>query len=151
MSGNVINGFEQAGSGGNNVLRLNDKATPNAITFAAAAGGANVSEITLTVNDAEGVAYAGPTTLLIWLSDVATGVGLTSTSASGTVTAKSASGEDFGAITAKKALFGQTLADSTFILEITDTAKTTFFVCAQNPLTGETFVSDQLETADYGS
>ena len=75
---------------------------------------------------------------------------MTSTSASGTVTAKSASGADFGALTAKKAFIAQSLATGIFILEITDTAKTGFFVCVQNPVTGEVNVSRVLVGGDYG-
>lgn len=148
---NVKNGFQQAEDGQDNALFLNDKLTPATITFAAAAGGANESDVTISVLDGKGNAYGGPIMLDVWLSDAATGLGLTATSASGTVTAKSASGAVIGTLTAKKALRVQTLVNSTFVLEITDTAKTGFYVCAQNPLTGETFVSSQLVTGDYGS
>ena len=37
------------------------------------------------------------------------------------------------------------------LVEITDTAKTGFYVCAQLPLAGLPVASAQLETADYGS
>ena len=67
------------------------------------------------------------------------------------MTAKAASGEVVGTYTAKKALLVQTKADGTFILEITDTAKTHFYVCAEIPLTGKYIVSTQLATASYGS
>lgn len=123
---------------------------PQGFTFAAAAGGANVSEVTITVTDEAGTTVARPLIFDVWLSDAATGVGLTGTSASGTVTVKSASGAVIGTHTAKKALRVQALAAGTFILEITDTAKTAFYVCAQTP-EGIVSVSDQLETADYGA
>ena len=128
---------------------LNDKAS--AFTFAAAAGGANVCEVTITLKDADGTTVADSRPILIWLSDDSDGVGLTSTSASGTVTAKSASGEVFGALTAKKAIIAQPLATGIFILEITDTSKTTFYVCASNLDGTGASVSDILATADYGS
>lgn len=131
-------------------LNLTDNLSAN-ITFAAAAGGANVCEVTCTVKDAAGATIAAPFTLNIWLSDAATGAGLTGTSASGTVTAKAASGAVLGTLTAKKALVVQTLATGIFILEITDTAKTAFYVAAQVPGTGATKVSAVLATGDYGS
>lgn len=121
------------------------------VTFSAAAGGANVSEVTITVVDSDGTAIAEPHVLEVWLSDAATGAGLTGTTASGTVTAKAASGAVFGTLEAKKALVVQTLATGVFVLEITDTGKTGFYVCAKNPATGKTEVSAQLETADYGA
>jgi len=126
-------------------------AAPAALTFAAAAGGANVCEVTVTVKDAGGSTVAAVHNLDLWLSDADTGAGLTGTTASGTVTAKSASGIVLDTYTAKKALRVQTLATGVFILEITDSAKTGFYVAGQVPLTGATAVSDQLETADYGT
>lgn len=130
-------------------LNLTD-AAPATVTFAAAAGGANVSEVTITVKDAAGATLAGIRNLEIWLSDAATGAGLTGTTASGTVTAKAASGTVLTALTEKKHLVGQTLASGTFILEITDTAKTGFYVAVANPLTGAPIVSAQLVTGNYG-
>ena len=120
-------------------------------TFTPAAGGANVSEVTVQALDIDGVAIARPTLLNIWLSDAATGLGLTAVTTSGTVTAKTASGAVFGTLTAKKALTVQTLADGTFILKITDTAKTEFYVAAQSQEGGVPVVSDVLATADYGA
>jgi hypothetical protein len=124
---------------------------PSTVTIAAAAGGANVSEVTYTVKDAAGSTIAGVFTFDVFLSDAATGAGLTATSASGTVTVKSASGAVIGTDTSKKALRIQTLATGVFILEITDSAKTQFYPCAVMTSTGATVVGTQLETADYGS
>lgn len=130
-------------------LNLVDAAPAN-VTFAAAAGGANVCEVTITVKDAAAATLTGIRNLEIWLSDAATGAGLTGTTASGTVTAKSNEGTVLTALTAKKHLTGQTLAAGTFILEITDTAKTGFYVAVANPLTGAPIVSAQLVTGNYG-
>jgi len=121
------------------------------VTFSAAAGASNVCNVTITVKNAAGTAIASPFILTVWLSDAATGVGLTGTSASGTVQAKSASGADLGPLTAKKALVVQTLATGVYILEITDTAKTAFYVCATVPGTGAIKISTQLATANYGT
>ncbi len=123
---------------------------PADVTFAYAAGAANISEATITVVDAAGTAIAEAFTLDVSLSDAATGIGLTATSASGTVVAKSASGEDRQTITSKKNLLVQTLATGIYILEITDTAKTGFFPCAIIPGTGKTAVGAALVTGDYG-
>jgi hypothetical protein len=123
---------------------------PANITFAAAAGAANVAEVTCTVKDAAGATLAGVFVFDLWLSDAATGAGLTGTTASGAVTAKAASGADFGALTAKKALRVQTLATGVFVLSITDSAKTGFYVAAQVPGKGNTVVSAQLVTGNYG-
>lgn len=121
------------------------------VTFAAAAGGANVAEVTLTVKDQTGATLAGIHNLDVWLSDAATGAGLTATTASGTVTAKTSEGTVLGTYTAKKALRVQTKAAGTFVLEITDTAKTGFYVCATVPGSGLTVVSAQLVTGNYGA
>jgi len=123
----------------------------SSISFAAAAGGANVSEVTITVRDAAGNAIAKPFILDVWLSDAATGIGLTGTTASGTVQAKAASGTDLQAVTAKKHLRVQTLATGIYILEITDSAKTAFYACAALPTTGEVQVSAVLATGNYGT
>ena len=119
-------------------------------TLTPAAGAANVCEVTIQAKDPDGAAIAHVVPLLVWLSDAATGAGLTATTASGNVEAKAASGTVLSALTAKKALLVQTLADGSFVLSITDTAKTAFKVCVQSPQ-GETPTIATLETADYGS
>ena len=119
-------------------------------TFAAAQGAANITEVTVTAVKADGsTTVAGPMIYHLWLSDAATGAGLTGTAASGTVTVKSASGAVIGTLTSKKALVVQALASGVFILEITDTAKTAFYVCAQTPH-GEVKIATILATGDYG-
>jgi hypothetical protein len=123
---------------------------PASISFAIAAGGANVSEVTVTVKDAAGAAIAEPFNFDLWLSDAATGEGLTGTTASGAVAAKAASGTDLAVLTAKKAIRVQCKATGVYVLSITDTAKTGFYVCAQVPGLGRTNVSAQLVTASYG-
>lgn len=126
-------------------------AAPAGITFAADPAGADVCEVTCTVRDADGDTLEGVFNFDLWLSDAETGAGLTDTTASGTVTAKEASGAVIGTLTDKKALRVQTLATGVFILEITDSSKTAFYPAAQIPSTGATTVGDQLETADYGA
>lgn len=148
-----MNGITQKEKGTRSIDRLfvGNKELPSDIAFTIAAGGANVSEITIAPTDVSGNVITGVHNLIVILSDAATGVGLTATSASGTVQAKTASGTDLAALTAKKALAVQTLADGTYTLEITDTAKTTFYVAAGIPAHGLLEVSRILATADYGA
>jgi hypothetical protein len=123
---------------------------PTTVTFAAAAGAANVCEVTITLKDGLGATVASPVPFLLWLSDAASGAGLTATTASGAVTAKGSAGADFGAITTKKAFWAQPLATGVFILSITDTSKTGFYVCAKVPFLERVVVSAQLVTGNYG-
>ena len=125
--------------------------SPASFTFAAAAGGSNVTEVTITPRDAAGAALTGVRTIELWLSDDATGAGLTATTASGTVVNKSAEGTVLTALTAKKHLSAQTKAAGTFVLQITDSAKTGFYVCVKNPATGLVSVSAQLVSGNYGA
>jgi len=132
-------------------LSVGNKEIPSDIAFAIAAGGANVSEITIAVTDIGGNTIAGVHSLIVILSDAATGVGLTGTTASGTVQAKSGGGTDLAPLNVKKAFAVQTLADGTYILEITDTAKTGFYVAAAIPSHGLLEVSRALVSGDYGA
>lgn len=127
--------------------------TPHAssVTFSPAAAGSNVCEVTINVVDPAGNLVAEPFLLEVWLSDAATGVGHTATTASGTVTNKTASGLVVDTHVSKKALLVQTLATGIFVLEITDSAKTNFYVAAQVPGRGHTVVSSAaITTAQYG-
>lgn len=125
--------------------------TVSGITFAITAGASNICEVAISAKDTSGVLIPVAQNLTVWLSDAATGAGQTGTTASGTVTAKTASGAVLGTLTAKKSLIVQTLATGVFTLEITDSAKTTFYVCVENPFTGQTVVSRILATGDYGA
>lgn len=148
---NVDNGFEQPWGNSDNAPYVEGALTIQKADYVIAASTANVCDIALSLKDGHGNAVAKSVPLIIWLSDDAAGTGLSTTSASGTVQAKSASGADFGILTAKKALIVQTKIDGTYTLEITDTSKTGFYVCAQIPFTGFTAASRQLVTADYGA
>jgi len=149
----VKNGFEQPRTPDNddNAPYLEGELTPQIIGYSIAAGGANVCEVTLTVRDGHGATIAKAMNFDLSLSDDSAGAGLTATSASGTVQAKSGEGADIGIYTAKKALRVQTKADGTYTLEITDSAKTGFYVAAQLPFSGLLTVSRQLVTGDYGT
>lgn len=123
---------------------------PSNITFTPVAGAAasNICNVTLQVVDSNGNAVAGVFDLDVILSDAATGAGLTATTASGTVVGTT--GADLVDMVAKKAKRVQTSAAGTYVLQITDTGKTHFFVAAVVPGRGNTAVSAQLTTANYG-
>ena len=123
---------------------------PADVTLSAAAAASTVCEVTITFKDASGTAIPYAIPFDVWLSDATTGAGLTGTTASGTVTNKAASGIVLHTDTAKKALRCQTLGTGVFILEITDSAKTPFKVCVENPATGLPTILT-LATANYGA
>lgn len=127
-----------------------DNAMISGVTFTPAAGTANVCNVVIRLQTAAGQTIAEPRTYDVYLSDAATGAGLTAVTASGTVTNASAAGTVVGTNTAKKALRVQALATGLFTLEITDTAKTGFYVCVVDPATGKPYVSAQLVTANFG-
>lgn len=103
---------------------------PDQVTITPAAGATNVTLVTLQVVTNEGVNYNGVMPMLVWLSDVATGNGLTATTVSGTVGVGS-KGTTLNALTASKALYVLTSTDGSYILSITDTGKLACYVCAR--------------------
>lgn len=130
-------------------LNYRNDAQPAYATFSPAAGSANVCEVTVTIKDGTGTAVTKPTIFNLLLSDASTGAGLTATSASGAVTVKASSGAELSILSAKKAFICQTKADGTYVLSITDTGKTGFYVVAQVP--GQLpSVSSVLVTGNYG-
>ena len=131
-------------------LVLGGNHIPTDLSFAIAAAATNVSNVTISVVNKDGYTIPGVHILDVWLSDAATGIGLTGATASGTVQAKTASGTVHGALTAKKALRVSTLADGTFVLEITDSAKTGFYVAAASGII-PTQVSRVMVAGDYGA
>lgn len=124
-------------------------AQPYSVTASAAAGAANVTNVTLTLKDMLGRTASKAKPLLVYLSDSAVGAGLTATSASGTVVA-GASGADLGDLTAKKAKMVQTSAVGVYVLTITDTAKTAFNVCVDLLNGHGPHVVLTLATGNYG-
>lgn len=134
-------------------LTLGNGVVPDTVSFAAAAGASDICNVTITVKDgtASPVALATARTVLVWLSDAATGLGATAVTASGTVTATT--GTDLVDLTAKKVKVMQTDVNGVIVLAITDAAKTGFYVCA-TPLGsphGKHQVSAQLVGGDYGA
>jgi hypothetical protein len=119
------------------------------VTITNAANGANVSNVTFQVKDGGGSNLAVVVPIDVWLSDAATGIGLTATTATGAVGAGS-SGTDLGVLTTKKANRSLTDATGKYILSITDTNKTTFFPCCTIAGTGQISVGAQLTAGSYG-
>jgi hypothetical protein len=144
--GNQVAGPD--GTGAAVVVGPNSIAAPLTATFSPAAGSANVCLVTVQLKDGLGNNCTGPYVLDVWLSDASTGIGLTATTASGAVAA-GASGTDLGVLTTKKANRVLTDAAGKYILSITDTSKTGFYVAASTAL-NMVGVSSQLVTANYG-
>mgnify|MGYP000092975936 CR=1 FL=1 len=143
---------DQAGDvhlNGGNLWDRAEVAFAQRVTFSPAAGSSNVCLVTIQVQDGQGNNLPGPFEMCVYLSDAATGNGLTATTASGAVAA-GASGTDLSAKVSKKAL--DVLTDNTgkYILSITDTGKTGFYPCAICPGTGNVQIGTQLVTGNYG-
>jgi hypothetical protein len=141
----------QAGNVHLNGAQLYDSAglaVPQGATITPAAGSANVSLVSFQVVDAAGNPINRVVPIDVWLSDAATGIGLTSTAASGAVAA-GASGTDFGVLATKKALRSLTDATGLYVLSITDTGKSAFVPCCSLPL-GKIAVGSALVAGNYG-
>ena len=115
-------------------------------TATVAAGAANVSLVTIKARNPNGLPVPGAI-FDVYLSDSAVGDGLTATSASGTVVNNGA-GQDLETVTAKKHLRVQAGDAGTYVLEITDTAKTAFHVFVV--IGGRPIRVATLATASYG-
>lgn len=122
---------------------------PSYATAAVAAGAANVSEVTITVRNANGIPVGGAV-FDVWLSDSAAGVGYSASTTSGAVTVKTpgTTGTLIGTDLAKFGLKVQTNAAGTFTLSITDTNKVAFKIATR--VDGVTQVVATLATASYG-
>jgi hypothetical protein len=126
------------------------KPLPVTFTLTPSAGAENICEVAIVGKKADGAtSLTNVAPVLVWLSDAVSGAGLTGTSTTGTVQAKSGS-QDLAVLTAKKALLVQLSAAGLYTLEITDSAKTLFKVCVQ-PLTGGPISTVTLTAENYGS
>lgn len=133
------------GNGG--MLTINGRQEALQATISAAAGTTNQTLVTIQFKDGSGTNLARPINFDWVLSDAATGAGLTATTASGTVAA-GASGTDLLSMVSKKAGRAQTDATGKYILAITDTGKTQFYVVVDRPKVYTTVT--QILTANYG-
>ncbi len=137
---------EQIATG--NIPQFGGKGIPTGIVISAAAGGTQYyCDVTFQVSDLAGVAVAGVFIIDVWLSDAATGAGLTGTTASGGITVEASGGAIFEVLSAAKALTVQTNTSGAFILRIVDSAKTGFYPCAR--ILAPSVVGAQLVSANY--
>lgn len=121
---------------------------PNYASATVATDGTNATLVTIKLLNGAGFPVAGE--FGIRLSDNASGVGLTATTASGAVGDKTAgtTGQVVDTPVAKKALQVQTTAAGTYQLSITDTAKTAFVIAAV--IDGLVLPIKTLSAASYG-
>lgn len=128
-------------------LKVNGLPIGLTASFSIATGGSNISLVTIQIVDTAGKNVAAIIPVDAYLSDASTGIGLTATTASGAVAA-GASGTDLGALTTKKAIRAVTDATGQYVLSITDSAKTHFYLAVV--VGGQVVVSTQLADGSYG-
>ena len=118
------------------------------ISIPVASATADGTEVTITVVDADGVAVAARHTLNVWVSDDATGDGLTATNASGALTA--VTGTILTALTAKKHILANTASTGILKLLLVDSANTAGErFCCTNPINGKLVLGSSTVTASY--
>lgn len=123
-------------------LNLVDNACAT-VTFAAAAGAANVMVVTLTVKDAAGATIAAHQRLEVYITESAAGLGLTGDTISGDATW--GSNEEIDEVTSKKRFRILTAATGIATLSIEDSAKPADQrLAVVHPLTGKLIVSGAL-------
>lgn len=134
------------------VGRLVGKGILGAAVISYAKGAANVVNVSVQLADVYGTAIAAVRRLDFWLSDAATGLGLTATTASGGLAIVGVAGALLGTPTASKMLECTTDATGKLTIAITDTAKTAFYPVVNIPSAGGTGVTVgvQLAAANYG-
>jgi hypothetical protein len=128
---------------------LINRGEASSVNFSVAPGAANIALMTIQLADNEGKAVAGVQAIDVWLADDAAGTTITATTASGAVAA-GASGTDLAVMVTKKMIRALTDSTGKYILSITDTAKTTFYVAATMGRHTAPKVSAILATANYG-
>lgn len=125
------------------------KMIPSEFILSAAPGASTVSDVSIQLSDLGNKAISQSPIFDVWLSDSAQGTGLTATTPSGGFAAEASDGTIWQTVTASKAIRAQPNASGFFGLAITDSARTNFYVCVQNPMTGLISIL-KLTTANYG-
>jgi hypothetical protein len=152
LNGNTITTEEVVDVGGltnrYGLDALNGTILPAKITFGIAPGAANHTVITVTVVDNGGNAVAFPWDLDFILSDSATGVGVTTTTPSGGISVTT--GALLNTYITSKACYAQSNGSGVLVVNITDTAKTGFYIMVQAGSQPLPSVSRQLVAGDYG-
>lgn len=130
-------------------LAFNGQILPGKVNFAIAPGAATHSVITITVQDNAGNPITGvPFDCMVNLSDAATGVGLTATTPSGGIAFTT--GTLLSTYVVSKSARVQSDTNGVIVLNITDAAKTGYFIMVQGSALPVTYVSRQLLAGDYG-
>lgn len=124
---------------------------PTLLTFAIAQNATQFgTEIEIAVCNKEGQVIPGNHMLDVYLSDSATGEGVTAVDPTGAVSVKAASGSILATVTAKKLFKVVTLATGKFTLTIVDDAAPVFlYVAAAIPGIGKIQVSRKTVAGDY--
>lgn len=110
------------------------------VTIALTAGAVNTLVATITVKNSAAVTVAAVHELEVWISDAASGIGLTADAFSGAVTAST--GAIHTALTAKKHVLAATAATGILVIEVVDTAEPAdIYVACKQPLGAGVVVS----------
>jgi hypothetical protein len=129
-------------------LNLNDDICASISIAYAASATTDGIEATYTVKDAAGVAIDAVHHLDITITDVATGIGVTSTSASGALTI--VTGTQLEEVVAKKHLRCQTDVNGVLTVKLVDSANTADeYFCVKNPVNGKIIVGPATVATDY--
>lgn len=123
------------------VSTIGNTATPANVTIELAASSTTDGmDITLTVVDAAGTAIAGVFELEWWISEAATGIGLTADTYSGDVT--TGTGTEWEEIVSKKHYVGLTNASGVLVATAVASANPADqYVAVKHPVTGRILVS----------
>ena len=126
---------------------LNDSASNVTIVYSTGTGTDNIV-VTITVVDAAAVAIDAVQKLEVFITDDDIGGVLTSTAASGALTATT--GAVLTALTAKKHITCTTAATGIVVLDLVDSANTAGErFCVVNPVNGKVIVGDETVAGDY--
>lgn len=126
---------------------LDDVCSDVTIAYAASATTDGI-EATFTVTDAAGTAIDAIHTLEVYISDDATGTGLTATSASGALTA--VTGTILSVLTAKKHVTANTDVNGVLTLLLVDSANTAGErFCVRHPVSSKMVLGDATVAGDY--
>lgn len=113
---------------------------PVTIDIALAAGAANTMTATITVLDGAGVAIDAVHMLEWWISEAATGIGLTADTYSGDVT--TTTGTEYQQIVDKKHYTGLTDVNGVLVISAVASAKPADqYIAVKHPVTGKVIVS----------
>lgn len=126
---------------------LDDSAANVSIVYSTGVGTDDIN-VTITVLDAAGVAIDAVHRLEVFITDDDIGGVLTSTAASGALTATT--GAVLTALTAKKHIIATTAATGILVLNLVDSANTAGErFCVVHPVNGKVIVGDETVATDY--